>query len=261
MVDHESLELILNKEAKRILNQIKIDFYDKMSDKKKALINSLIESEKIIIVDNGICPLGRNILAHGGRAKGDGKIHYYPDSREFESDEDMIEECSGILAHEVFHYFIQPDAIDIDDDYREMASYYTEGLVEKETRKFCMRHPDIKYTHANYGHYMKFVNMVQGSLDSGSYEIIFSESDYLKNIGKYKDLYEKIMEERDFVLNFLNELMDKAANKDEWKAIRNIKVMFLRYANVEDVKENLNRLQFINKSDLAKLENINEIEL
>lgn len=261
MTNYNLLETELNEEAKRILSLIKIDYYDKMSDKKKKVIDELLESDKIVIVDKGFCPHGRNIIAHGGRSKGDGKIHYYPDSREYKSDEEMVEECKSILAHEVFHYFIQPDAIEIEDKYKKMASYYTEGLVEKETRKFCARHQEIKYNDANYGHYIKFVNMIQGALDAGSYEVIFSESDYLKNIGRFETVYQKIIKEKYKTIEVLMRLSLKVPKNQRKELFKHAKARFLRDGDIRGVKEGLRREGFFEEADLDMLEDVNNKEL
>ena len=85
MFEYELLEKQLNEDVKKILLLIKQDYYDTFSDKKKELIDNLIEYDKVVIVNQGISHFNDNTLAHGGRALGDGKIHFYPDARKFKS--------------------------------------------------------------------------------------------------------------------------------------------------------------------------------
>lgn len=192
MVNHEILEKTLNEEGKKILSLIKNDYYSFMSDKKRKVLDDLLDSDKFVIINNGFSDLGRKVFAHGGRAKRDGKIHFYPDSREFNSDEEIIEKCLRLLPHEIFHFFIQPDNLRFETgSEKEMANFYTEGLVERETRRFCEKHKEIKTEKALYGNNIGFVNSVEAFLGSSNYEVIFSESDYIRKIKDYTEIYTK----------------------------------------------------------------------
>ena len=104
MINYKLLEQILNIEAKKIIYMIKEDYYDSMSDSKKKVLDSLLENNQIVSVNQGISKFRDNTLAHGGRTLKDGKIHFYPDTREFKSDEEMLEKCKAILPHEIFHF-------------------------------------------------------------------------------------------------------------------------------------------------------------
>ena len=166
MIDYKSVQEKLNEEAKKILLLIKKDYYSYMSDEKKQILDELIDGQ-IVIVNQGTSHFNDNTLAHGGRALNDGKIHFYPDVRNFTTEE-AIEVCKGILPHECFHYFIQPDKLRYGSELeKEMSSFYTEGLVEKEARVFFERHQDeIDFEKANYGYNINFVNTIQGRLYS-----------------------------------------------------------------------------------------------
>lgn len=215
MKDYNYIETKLNEEANKIVVLIKGDYYKYMSLEKKQLIDNLIKSKKIVIVNQGPSHFKDNTLAHSGRALNDGKIHFYPDVRNFKTMDEIIENCKQILPHECFHYFIQPDKINFENKLeKEMANFYTEGLVEKETRKFCERHKDnVAFKKANYGYNINFVNAIQEKLQATDYNIIFSENDYLKNIGQYTYEYKIILENKKEALKkFTSKKLD---NKDE----------------------------------------------
>ena len=141
MNKYKQIEDELNKEALRMLAYIREDYFNYMSSKNKTKINKLISDRRIVSVDEGTCILGENTLAHGGRTLKDGKIHFYPEASKADTYEGIIMQCKKLLPHECFHYFIQPDNIKFNSDKEErMAEFYTEGLVEKETRKFLQWH-------------------------------------------------------------------------------------------------------------------------
>ena len=191
---YEELEEKLNEEAKKILFLIKQDYYTYMSEKKKALINMLIERDNIV-VNQGVSIYKDNTFAHGGRTLRDDKIHFFPDVRNFMSNDELLVKCKNLLPHELFHFFLQPDEIKFYKTERKkkiMAEAYTEGLVEKETRRFCKRHSEISFERSNYGANISFVNSIQRQLHADSLDIIFSENDYLKNIGTYEKIYDNI---------------------------------------------------------------------
>ena len=185
MVNYKNIEERLNYEAKKIIALIKEDFYQYMNDDKKQLIDSLIDSN-IIIVNQGQSIFNDKTLAHGGRALKDGKIHFYPDVRKFDSEEEIIDTCKKIIPHECFHYFLQPDKVECESELGQ------EILVEKEARRFYEKHEnEMDFEKANYGFNINFVNLVQSRLNVGSYEVIFSEEGYLKNILNFVSEYEK----------------------------------------------------------------------
>lgn len=71
---------------------------------------------------------------HGGRTKGDNKIHFYPDSKAFlkcTNTDDVIKECmDNLLVHEIFHYLIRLELKGINDRYKDkVQSFLEEGLV------------------------------------------------------------------------------------------------------------------------------------
>lgn len=184
MINYKLIEEELNLEAKKILLLIKEDYYKYMNEEKQKRIDILIESN-IVVVNQGQSIFKDNTLAHGGRALKDGKIHFYPDVRKFESNDEAVNKCKKILLHECFHYFLQPDKVEhnVSELEDKMLHYYTEGLVEKESRIFHERHKDeIDFEEANYGFNINFVNLIQNRLNVGSKELIFGAENYLANI-------------------------------------------------------------------------------
>ena len=194
MIDCKFAEEILNQEARKILLLIKKDYYNYMSEEIQAVIDDLIRNANIVVVNDSLCISNINIFAHSGRHLKDGKIHFYPKSRNFKTAEEFIERAKEVLTHELFHYLIQPDKYITDRKLlKEIAEFYVEGLVEKESRKFFEVHKtEILFRKANYECNIDFVNMIQSKLQADTYEVIFSQSDYLKNIYNYVNEYNQI---------------------------------------------------------------------
>ena len=82
MTNYDLVEKQLDDEAKRILMLIKEDYYSSMSKAKRKVLDSLLKGQ-VVIVNQGTSIFSDSTLAHGGRTLGDGKIHFYPDAREF----------------------------------------------------------------------------------------------------------------------------------------------------------------------------------
>ena len=252
-MNHELLEKRLNTKAKEILNLIKKDYYYKFSEEKKKTMDELLMAEKVVIVNHGKSQTGDNTLAHGGRALKDGKIHFYPDVRNFKTDEAAFDKCSGLLPHELFHYFLQPDNIKLEANLeKEMASFYTEGLIEKETRKFCRKHPKINFEKAYYGYNINFVNMIQASLGADKYEVMFSESDYLKDIGKYSSQYETVIQAKSRNLTDIARMLGKFPKYFQEKYKDRVKTMILRDGNSKAAREKLESLEYLQKAEIVE---------
>lgn len=254
MVDYKWIEESLNREANKILLQIKEDYYNKMSNQKKITLDELIKNNLVVIVNRGTNRL--NTFAHGGRTLKDGKIHFYPDIRKFKSNEEIVEGATKILPHECFHYFIQPNFQPFSDTLEnEMASFYTEGLVEKETRKFCKRHKEqFDFEEANYGFNINFVNRIQSRLDATNYEVVFSESQYLRNIGIYTYEYKEIIKNREYLLRIVSEIAKEFPDDMQERARIKMETMILQEGNANSVKEKLKSFQFITSESIEKLE-------
>ena len=261
MPNYELLKENLNKDAKIILMLIKEDYYQYMSTEKKKVLDDLLASPEIVIVDKGLKEPDDRTLAHGGRGKNDGKIHYYPDSRQFDSEEEMLEKCRSILPHEIFHYFLQPDAINLTARTdREMANFYTEGLVEKETRRFIKNHPEISHDKATYGYNITFVNLLQGPLNAASFETIFSESDYLKDIKNFFPTYKYVTKGKERMLETIREISMELPENLRRRFKESASKMVMQDGNARELVSKLKALGIVSKKSIDRLEE-NDLEL
>ncbi len=262
MYDHAYIELELNKKVKEILILIKEDYYQYMSHAKKKVMDDLLQSDKVVIVNQGRSHFNDNTLAHGGRALKDGKIHFYPDVRSFQTNEEVINKCKAILLHECFHYFIQPDFMKLPTGKEnEMASFYTEGLVEKETRKFYEKHKSqISFEKANYGYNIMFVNMVQSLLGASNYEDIFSESDYIKRIGEYEDYYKEVLNKKKKDMEDVQEEIKNIPPDFRKRVYHKVRTMILQDADILITKQKLKEFQLTLKESLRQ-QKLSEKEL
>ena len=246
---YEELEKELNEEAKKILLLIKEDYYRYMSEKNRKLVDSLLESNNVV-VNHGDSIFKDDTFAHGGRALKDGKIHFYPDVREFLSNEVLLKKCKSLLPHEIFHFFLQPDALikfdKAEGKKKKMAEAYTEGLVEREARMFCQKHPEIEFERANYGSNISFVNATQTQLQADSYDVIFSENDYLKNIGSYEGYYDSILNNQKQAINATREFLKELPKELKQKYYDNVKTMILQDENL--IRDNVDNTKLYNDS-------------
>lgn len=258
MKKYKLVESELNSEAIRVLSFIKEDYYKFMSNKNKEKIDRLIKEESVVVVDEGISNFNDNTLAHGGRTLNDGKIHFYPDATAIKSYEKILETCKKLLPHECFHYFIQPDNIKFNSDKAEkMAHFYTEGLVEKEARKFSERHSLIKqvsFEKANYGFNINFVNNIQEKLRASDYETIFSESDYLKNIENYEEEYKSVLKKKDDLFNSAYQILEFFPKDKQDRIYDKMKSMILQDGNANSLRKNLRDISNINQLHMKELD-------
>ena len=259
MTNYVSIEEQLNEEAKRILVLIKKDYYNVMSEEKREVLDSLLNGQ-VVIVNQGVSIFNDNTLAHGGRTLRDRKVHFYPDVREFNSDEEIIGTCKRLLPHECFHYFIQPDAIRLKDNLeKEMASFYTEGLVEREARKFSEKYGSaVPFEKANYGYNINFVNRIQNSLHATDYTVIFSENDYIKGIGRYFSEYSRILRERERDLNLIREMVQDVPIDLRKRVQRKMRTIALQNGGILGLKEKLEELGITLQRNIENLEQSDE---
>ena len=262
MTNYKIIEDRLNIEGKKILTLIKADYYKYMNDEKKQLIDRLIVSN-IVVVNQGQSKFKDNTLAHGGRALKDNKVHFYPDVRNFKSEEEAIDRCKKILLHECFHYFLQPDRVKSDSKLgKEILNYYTEGLVEKEARKFYERHKDeIEDKKANYGFNVNFVNLVQSKINVGSNEVIFGEENYLKNILDFTSEYHENEKKKKELLGIVEEISQEFPENMRRKVLNKMRVLILQNGDANIVMERLQEFGFIKKDSIKKLQESDALEL
>ncbi len=262
MYDYAYIELELNKKVKEILSLIKEDYYQYMSHVKKKVVDDLLQSDKVVIVNQGRSHFNDNTLAHGGRALKDGKIHFYPDVRSFQTNEEVINKCGAILLHECFHYFIQPDFMKLPTAIEnEMASFYTEGLVEKESRKFYEKHKSqISFEKANYGYNIMFVNRIQSLLGASIYEDIFSESDYMKHIGEYEKYYKEVLSKKKKDIEDIQEEIKNIPSDFRERVYYKARTMILRDADILTTKQQLKEFKLTLEKSLRQ-QKLSEKEL
>ena len=263
MINYNLLEEQLNKEVKKILWLIKKDYYDNMSDTKKEVLENLLRSDKVVIVNQGVSKFNDNTLAHGGRTLRDGKIHFYPDTREFQSDEEMVEKCKRILPHECFHYFIQPDELEFNSAFEmQMASFYTEGLVEREARRFTSRHKaTIPFEKANYGFNINFANILQSLLNISDNQALFNEDDYLINIGMCANAYETILKRKNNLLDAISQIAKEFPIDLQRKVFNKMRTMLLQDGDANAIKEKLKTFTFISVDSIERLDECEGLEL
>ena len=196
---------------------------------------SIPDRTKYIIGQSADNPVGEMILA-GKKLKEDGA--------------DLIA-IPCITAH-YFH----------DELEKEMASFYTEGLVEKETRKFCKQHKgEVEFEKANYGYNINFVNMIQDRLCASGYEIIFSESDYIRDIARYISEYKATLEQKKQNLNVIEEIAKSFPIDMQSKVSRRMKTIVLQDGNALAVKAKLRDFKFVPNRNIEQLDVSNEKEL
>ena len=75
-------------------------------------------------------------LAHGGRVFADNKIHFYPSvllaANPNLSTAELKQKCDEVLIHELLHFFIRPESLDITNmpELKGINNFTTEGLVD-----------------------------------------------------------------------------------------------------------------------------------
>lgn len=167
IIEYEKIEKYLNKYGKSILEQIKNDYEHVLSNSQKDYLTQLLNAPTFIKVnkptleDIGFFSKQEGIekeedfsqdyvpSAHGGRTKQDDKIHIYPYAKAFEkckNSDEIINVCvNDMIVHEIFHYFIRPEA----KEEKEFQHFITEGLVQDHAEKFAQKH-NLQMPKSNY---------------------------------------------------------------------------------------------------------------
>lgn len=168
-IDYCRLSKDINEFGKDILQLIKAQYESSMSISQQQFLEKLTTSDNFIVINKPnsedverfgkLNDSNHNIpnapSAHGGRAKGDGKIHIYPYSQSFNNCntyDDYLNLCKNhLVVHEIFHYFIRPDAVEIKNSeiYNEFKHFLTEGLVQYYTETFSKEH-NLVIPNSNY---------------------------------------------------------------------------------------------------------------
>ena len=183
------LQMHLNSKAKQYLEMIEKIYGQYMNEEKKQLLTQLKASEIVIVeentdkwLENQIQGIKNNdnlseeqkqkeideikqhkITAHGGKVFGDQKIHFYPANIAQKENQTLENVCEGILIHELLHYFISPEYINIPgvENSNSINSYITEGLVDMCARDLMTEEqtlePILKTYNSNYASNVIFV--------------------------------------------------------------------------------------------------------
>ncbi len=161
-INYDKVQKSINDYGRYILTCIKNEYDRSLSPTQKSLINNLMETQFIVIEkltnddieffskQEGIKDPEKYSSeyipsAHGGRTKGDNKIHIYPFTKSFNNckdDSEIIKSCiDSIVVHEIFHYFIRPNTeVQNNKINDEFGHFLTEGLVQLYAEKFAIDH-------------------------------------------------------------------------------------------------------------------------
>ena len=142
---------------------------------------------------------------------------------------------------------------------KEMASFYTEGLVEREARKFSEKYGRaVPFEKANYGYNINFVNRIQNSLQATNYSTIFSESDYIKGIGRYLNEYRRILQERESDLNAIREMVGGVPINLRKRIQSKMRTIALQNGGILGLKETLEELGITLQRNIENLKQTDE---
>lgn len=182
---YKNLQTHLNFKVPIYLEMIEKDYGQYMNEEQKALLESLKSSEKVVVETNDYKWLENQIqaikndsklleeqkqkeieetknykvTAHGGKVFGDQKIHFYPFNIKPRENETLESVCEGILVHELFHYFVKPEYMNIVniENSDKINSYITEGMVDMCARDLMAKNNVLKTYASNYATNVIFV--------------------------------------------------------------------------------------------------------
>lgn len=116
-------------------------------------------------------------LAHGGRVFEDNKIHFYPSvllsKNPNLSTDELKQKCDEVLIHELLHFFIRPESLDITNmpELKGINSFTTEGLVDMCTRDIQQKYGLFPNYNSEYGSNVIFVREALSNIPSLSERI------------------------------------------------------------------------------------------
>lgn len=110
-------------------------------------------------------------LAHGGRVYSDDVVHFYPErllSDSSKTMEEVLKECDSVLMHELLHFFIRPNDLDISNnpDLKGINDYTTEGLVDMCTRDIQNKYGIHQNYNSEYGNNVIFAREMLANIKS-----------------------------------------------------------------------------------------------
>ena len=225
-INYENVQKSLNEYGKYVLSCIKKENGSSLSQEQLQTLDRLLSTDFIVVEQ----PNKKDIeffsnqagitdpkefsveyvpSAHGGRTKGDNKIHIYPYTKAFsdcKTENELLNDCvDNIVTHEIFHYFIRPNLYDEEGTIREEFGHFlTEGLVQHYAETFSQNHK-LPTPKSNYDRNVAFVKeLLAGLPDNLSKEqvdrIVFSynQNDLLNASKNGKQLYDRFVEDIQF---------------------------------------------------------------
>lgn len=296
-IEYEKIEQYLNAYGKLVLEKIKQDYGHALSEKQKEYLTQLSNDSKFIKVNK---PTAEDIAffskqkgiekeenfsqeyvpsAHGGRTKQDDKIHIYPYSKAFEkckSNDEILNVCvKDLVVHEIFHYFIRPEA----KEEKEFGHFLTEGLVQEYAEKLSQKY-NLQMPKSNYNENVLAAQKIYAGFPSewseekkerlvfqGSVEELITRSKEGKNViqqfkenKKFKDDISLLVQESTFSLGMnekqTNEIVSfykRMSNRSE--VVSNLYNNLNEYFKANEQQKNyfVNRLKTIAPNEYQKM--------
>lgn len=147
-------------------------------------------------------------IAHGGRTKNDGFIHIYPYIRckDYNNIEELYEFIiqSGIITHELFHYFIHLDDDLLDDEeLKEFSHFINEGMVQA----FTEEHENKMFPNIEYRKNIQLANKLRNIIPKEYSTKTIYRNTYTNICKKYPEAYE-VFKDYKKLITFLNSFKD-----------------------------------------------------
>lgn len=194
--DNVAIQNYLLENAKKYLDIIKNEYGIFMSTEQIQFLNQLLTTDCVEVNLNGKDYLlnqaneinnSPNItsfeklqelrklnvpLAHGGRVFEDNKIHFYPSmllsTNPNLSADELKQKCDEVLIHELLHFFIRPESLDITNSpqLKEINNFTSEGLVDMCARDIQQKYGLFPNYNSEYGSNVIFVREALSNIPS-----------------------------------------------------------------------------------------------
>lgn len=194
--DNVAIQNYLLENAKKYLDIIKNEYGIFMSTEQIQFLNQLLTTDCVEVNLNGKDYLlnqaneinnSPNItsfeklqelrklnvpLAHGGRVFEDNKIHFYPSmllsTNPNLSTDELKQKCDEVLIHELLHFFIRPESLDITNSpqLKEINNFTSEGLVDMCARDIQQKYGLFPNYNSEYGSNVIFVREALSNIPS-----------------------------------------------------------------------------------------------
>lgn len=185
--DHIEIQNYLQENSKKYLDIIRNEYGSFMSSDQIKLLDQLLATDCVEVNRNGkeyLLNQANDInnssnmstfeklqalrklnipLAHGGRVFEDNQIHFYPSKLLAKnpnlSIDELKQKCNEVLIHELLHFFIRPEYLDITNlpELKGINSFTTEGLVDMCARDIHQKYGMFPNYKSEYGSNVIFV--------------------------------------------------------------------------------------------------------